>query len=276
MYRLTVRATTHPETGGVVLVCNHGRSTTGSSSQVRYAARALRDGPPHGGQAGDLARPTGKPFRSHGARRQGGARESLRQDRRRAPCGEVVCISPKGRSPRREMTLQAGIERILRETPVPVVPMALDGLWGTSSAAGWARDAEAAAAISREADADHCASCPGRESNASSRRRVARCSLTRARRRHEAVHGEAASCASRPLLSSGEPARDERRARSLSERERRFFSLVARAAFANRSASSGTSSTADRRHRVSDPGCSRVVARLSTRLDSLAEAVDSR
>ena len=47
--------------------------------------------------------------------------------------GELVCIFPEGKlTPDGSMSaFKAGIERIIRETPVPVVPMALDGLWGS-------------------------------------------------------------------------------------------------------------------------------------------------
>ncbi len=47
--------------------------------------------------------------------------------------GEIVCIYPEGKITRTgELnTFKAGIERIIRETPVPVVPMALEGLWGS-------------------------------------------------------------------------------------------------------------------------------------------------
>ena len=47
--------------------------------------------------------------------------------------GEIVCIFPEGRitSDGEVQAFRPGIERILRETPVPVVPMALQGLWGS-------------------------------------------------------------------------------------------------------------------------------------------------
>ncbi len=47
--------------------------------------------------------------------------------------GEIVCIFPEGKlTANGEMNpFKAGIERIVKETPVPVVPMALDGLWGS-------------------------------------------------------------------------------------------------------------------------------------------------
>jgi 1-acyl-sn-glycerol-3-phosphate acyltransferase len=47
--------------------------------------------------------------------------------------GEVVCIFPEGKLTKDGAMnpFKAGIDRILRETPVPVVPMALHGLWGS-------------------------------------------------------------------------------------------------------------------------------------------------
>ena len=47
--------------------------------------------------------------------------------------GNLVCIFPEGRLTKTgEMdSFRPGIERILVETPVPVVPMALQGLWGS-------------------------------------------------------------------------------------------------------------------------------------------------
>lgn len=47
--------------------------------------------------------------------------------------GEVVCIFPEGRITRdgELNAFKAGIERILKESPVPVIPMALGGLWGS-------------------------------------------------------------------------------------------------------------------------------------------------
>ena len=47
--------------------------------------------------------------------------------------GDIFCIFPEGRlTPNGEMMpFQHGIERILRESPVPVVPVALGGMWGS-------------------------------------------------------------------------------------------------------------------------------------------------
>jgi 1-acyl-sn-glycerol-3-phosphate acyltransferase len=47
--------------------------------------------------------------------------------------GELVCIFPEGRlTPDGEIhEFRPGLTRILKETPVPVIPMALAGLWGS-------------------------------------------------------------------------------------------------------------------------------------------------
>jgi 1-acyl-sn-glycerol-3-phosphate acyltransferase len=47
--------------------------------------------------------------------------------------GELLCIFPEGKlSPTGELqSFQRGIERIVGETPVPVVPIALGGMWGS-------------------------------------------------------------------------------------------------------------------------------------------------
>ena len=47
--------------------------------------------------------------------------------------GEVVCIFPEGRlTEDGEIDeFRAGIEKIVSDSPVPVIPMALSGLWGS-------------------------------------------------------------------------------------------------------------------------------------------------
>ncbi|HSC85373.1 MAG TPA: 1-acyl-sn-glycerol-3-phosphate acyltransferase, partial [Pseudomonas sp.] len=47
--------------------------------------------------------------------------------------GEVVCIFPEGKlTTSGEIDeFKAGVERILKDNPVPVIPMALQGLWGS-------------------------------------------------------------------------------------------------------------------------------------------------
>lgn len=55
--------------------------------------------------------------------------------------GEVVCIFPEGRITDNGdlYPFKKGITRIIERTPVPVIPMALRGLWGSFSRAGVAR-----------------------------------------------------------------------------------------------------------------------------------------
>ncbi|MDP5141874.1 MFS transporter [Rheinheimera baltica] len=53
--------------------------------------------------------------------------------KRELDAGNLVCIFPEGRLTKTGEidSFRPGIERILAETPVPVVPMALQGLWGS-------------------------------------------------------------------------------------------------------------------------------------------------
>lgn len=53
--------------------------------------------------------------------------------RRELASGNLVCIFPEGRLTQDGEidTFRSGIERIIAETPVPVIPMALQGLWGS-------------------------------------------------------------------------------------------------------------------------------------------------
>ena len=47
--------------------------------------------------------------------------------------GELVCIFPEGRLTRDGdiAAFRTGLTRIVTETPVPVIPMAIAGLWGS-------------------------------------------------------------------------------------------------------------------------------------------------
>lgn len=53
--------------------------------------------------------------------------------------GEVICIFPEGSVSRdgRLSPFRPGIERILKRTPVPVVPMAIQGMWGSYFSRRW-------------------------------------------------------------------------------------------------------------------------------------------
>ncbi|HHO58891.1 MAG TPA: glycerol acyltransferase, partial [Thiotrichales bacterium] len=48
--------------------------------------------------------------------------------------GDLLCIFPEGRLTRngKMATFRDGVERIIQRRPVPVIPMALQGLWGSA------------------------------------------------------------------------------------------------------------------------------------------------
>ena len=125
-----------PDKGAAVLVCNH----------VTYVDALLL--------AGAIKRPIRfvmfKPifdipvlnfvFRTSGAIPIQGAREdqaayeaAFAEIRDGLAAGDLLCIFPEGALTRdgEIAEFRRGIERIVEETPVPVIPMALQGLWGS-------------------------------------------------------------------------------------------------------------------------------------------------
>jgi 1-acyl-sn-glycerol-3-phosphate acyltransferase len=137
MYRLTVTGHGHiPESGPVVLVCNHVAFNDWLiiGGSVRRPARFVMD---HRiSQTPIVSRlfrsakviPIAPAHENAEVMEQAFARiaDELRN-------GELVCIFPEGKITKTgELNeFKSGIERIVRETPVPVVPMALHGLWGS-------------------------------------------------------------------------------------------------------------------------------------------------
>jgi 1-acyl-sn-glycerol-3-phosphate acyltransferase len=125
-----------PVEGGALLVCNH----------VTYVDALLL--------AGAVKRPIRfimfKPiydlpvlnfvFRAGGAIPIQGAKENpaaydaaFKEIADALASGDLLCIFPEGALTRdgEIATFRRGVERIVSETPVPVVPMALQGLWGS-------------------------------------------------------------------------------------------------------------------------------------------------
>jgi 1-acyl-sn-glycerol-3-phosphate acyltransferase len=137
MYRLTLRGHEHvPETGPCVLVCNHVSFVDWLiiGGSVRRPARFVMD---HRiaktpvlsflfKQAKTIPIAPEREDKALLERAFAKIAEELR-------AGEVVCIFPEGTvSKTGELNaFRGGIERIVRETPVPVIPMALSGLWGS-------------------------------------------------------------------------------------------------------------------------------------------------
>jgi 1-acyl-sn-glycerol-3-phosphate acyltransferase len=137
MYRLEVRGHENiPETGGVVLVCNHVAFNDWLivAGSVRRPVRFVMDHRMAGTPVISTLFRHGKtipiaPEHENKAVLEA-AFDKIAEELR---AGEIVCIYPEGKITKTgELNaFKAGIERILKETPVPVVPMALDGLWGS-------------------------------------------------------------------------------------------------------------------------------------------------
>jgi 1-acyl-sn-glycerol-3-phosphate acyltransferase len=137
MYRIRCRDLAHiPDTGAAVLVCNHvsyvdALIIAGSCRRpVRFVMHA------------DYYRRPGMRwlFRLAGtipiasARTDPGAlRQALKGIAACLKAGELVCIFPEGHLTRTGEVdaFRPGIESIVRRNPVPVVPLALRGLWGS-------------------------------------------------------------------------------------------------------------------------------------------------
>lgn len=125
-----------PDQGPAVLVCNHvsyvdGLLLAGSIRRpIRFVMHEAYYRMPvihfilRVGQAIPIASKKKNPqtFRN--------AFENIAQALRQ---GDLICIFPEGRlTPDGEMgKFRRGIEKIVRETPVPVIPLALRGLWGS-------------------------------------------------------------------------------------------------------------------------------------------------
>jgi 1-acyl-sn-glycerol-3-phosphate acyltransferase len=137
MYRLEVRGHENiPESGPVVLVCNH----VAFNDWLIVAGSVRR--PPRFVMDHRIAKtPLVSMLFRHGKTIPIAPEHEDKETMERAfqkiaeelRNGEVVCIYPEGKITKTgEMNpFKTGIERILRETPVPVVPMAVHGLWGS-------------------------------------------------------------------------------------------------------------------------------------------------
>jgi 1-acyl-sn-glycerol-3-phosphate acyltransferase len=137
MYRLEVYGHEKvPETGGVVVVCNHVSFVDFMiiAGSIRRPTRFVMDHriaatPGVSALFKQVKAIPIAPEREDKALMEAAFQRISAELRE----GEVVCIFPEGRLTKNgEMDgFRAGIDRILKETPVPVVPMALDGLWGS-------------------------------------------------------------------------------------------------------------------------------------------------
>jgi 1-acyl-sn-glycerol-3-phosphate acyltransferase len=137
MYRLKVIGHEHiPKTGAVVVVCNHVafNDPLVVAGSLRRPARFVMDHHIARTPVLSFLFEAAKTIPIAPAHENAALMESafhkIASELRE---GELVCIYPEGKITKTgEMNqFKSGIDRILRETPVPVVPMAVFGLWGS-------------------------------------------------------------------------------------------------------------------------------------------------
>ncbi len=137
MYRLKVVGEKNiPESGGAVLVCNHISFVDWMilSAAVKRPIRFIMD---HSYFRGFLIKRLmirGKVIPIAGYKENPELlKAAFDKAAEELSNGELVCIFPEGRITKDGAmnVFKPGIEKILERTPVPVVPMALYGLWGS-------------------------------------------------------------------------------------------------------------------------------------------------
>ncbi|MDA3919847.1 MAG: MFS transporter [Salinisphaera sp.] len=137
VYRVRQRGLDHiPEEGGVLLVCNHVSFMDGLilGGVVRRPARfviyhGIFDIP-----VLSFMFRTGKAIPIASAKEDPQRLEAAYDDiARELADGQVVCLFPEGEITRdgELHEFRKGVERIVKRTPVPVVPLALRGMWGS-------------------------------------------------------------------------------------------------------------------------------------------------
>jgi len=137
MYRVERRGLDHvPEEGACVVACNHVSYVDAVviSAYVRRPIRFVMDhrifATPFMGFIFRAMRAIPiAPAKEDAARKE----QAFAEVRKALGEGEIVGIFPEGRltGDGEMQPFRPGIERILEETPVPVIPMALSGLWGS-------------------------------------------------------------------------------------------------------------------------------------------------
>ncbi|NNG01840.1 MAG: MFS transporter [Desulfobacteraceae bacterium] len=125
-----------PETGAAVLVCNHVSYVDALiiAGACRRPIRFVMDASIYKLPVLNFIFRTGKTIPIGGKTKSPEVyREALGEIARALDDGELVCIFPEG-----HLTydgeidrFREGIEKIIEKSPVPVVPMALKGLWGS-------------------------------------------------------------------------------------------------------------------------------------------------
>ena len=125
-----------PERGAAVLVCNHVSYVDALllAGAVRRPIRFVMFKPIYDLPVLNFIFRTGRAIPIAGRSADEDAFETaFREIREALTAGDLLCIFPEGQltSDGEIDAFRPGIERILRETPAPVIPMALRGLWGS-------------------------------------------------------------------------------------------------------------------------------------------------
>lgn len=136
MYRVEVRGKENiPHTGPVVLVCNHVTFIDWLIvfAVCRRPVRFVMDHLYDKGVTRILFRGAKVISISPAHENLRVLREGFKKIAQELSEGEVLCIFPEGSLTRdgKIAPFRSGIERIIEASPVPVVPMALQGLWGS-------------------------------------------------------------------------------------------------------------------------------------------------
>jgi 1-acyl-sn-glycerol-3-phosphate acyltransferase len=137
MYRMKVEGLEHlPESGPAVLVCNHVSFvdwlliSSACPRPIRFVMHSSFMKIPVLGLFFRRAKVIPIAGKSDNPDVLRAAYDTISKELRE---GELVCIFPEGEITRtgRMNPFRRGIERILERDPVPVVPMALEGMWGS-------------------------------------------------------------------------------------------------------------------------------------------------
>jgi acyl-[acyl-carrier-protein]-phospholipid O-acyltransferase/long-chain-fatty-acid--[acyl-carrier-protein] ligase len=124
-----------PETGGVLLVCNHVSFADGALLGI-YTPRHVRMIAYDGNLKGRIMGWMSRTMRTIPINASGGPKaliESLRAANQAIKDGDVVCIFAEGGITRTGQLLafQRGLLKIIEGTNAPVIPVYLDGMWGS-------------------------------------------------------------------------------------------------------------------------------------------------
>ena len=136
LYRLDVEGRAHvPARGGALLVPNHV-SMADAAFLIAALDRPVRFLMFKGSYEHPLVKPFAKLLRVIPIASDQGPREmihSLREATQALQNGELVCIFPEGQMTRigQMLPFRRGMERVIKGVDVPIIPVNLDGVWGS-------------------------------------------------------------------------------------------------------------------------------------------------